>query len=976
MAIRVRLPDLEHWKAQVKCQAGCPVATDAGRYVQLIAEGATEDAFLVARAPNPFASVCGRVCAAPCEDACRRGAIDAPISIRALKRLRHRAVRRRIDRTRTPRTACATTRVDEGNRYAGHLPVAVRVATPPPAAGRASEGRGRRRRTGRPGRGARPRAARLRRHRVRSRRRTGRDDALRHPGIPPAAHADPRGDRQDPRARRRRCDSARPLTADFGLAAAARARASRRSSSRSASRAGATSRCPASNSTASSRPWTTCSTSTAATAWTSAAASWSSAAGSSPSTRPARRCARGARRRRAGRPRGGEARRARQGGARLGPRGHARRRPRGHHRLARELRRDAGAAHHAGPRGVRGGAEGRRPVPHPARPDAASSATAASTAIELRGRHVGLRRERPLRSRLRRRRRRRRSRPTPASSPSASSADLSFLTPDDGVALTPGGTIRIDPATLATSAPGVYAGGDVAFGPRNLIEAVANGKRAARSIHEYLAGDGARLERHLDDREAPDVALPDDRRLRAARPRGAADARPRSPHRHRRGRNRLRRRRGAAPGGALPRLPRADDLRPREVRPLQPVRGHLPRALPGHRARSTTLDLDAATRAALATRAEANGLPAVGHGERRRALHPLRAVRHPLPDRRDDDGAVHDHGTVGRRATRHRPAQLERTVMSEPQTRRRPARLPAQARHRRRRRRAIAAQAGGVAALARAERVLRRADHREAGPPADFPDGLKFLPDERLFVFREGKTFHAISAVCTHLGCTVRAEALSQPEDDDRRRHSRCASRTASCARATARSTRATARTSSGPAPKPLAWYRLSVAPDDGQLVVDLADEVDHDFRLTLPEEIAMKTAARKRCARRQADGARRAPDAALEPAARVRTARPATPSSRTSCCTGSPPRSSKPSLAWNYSFWLGTVSAALLPAADPVGPAAAVPLRAVGRARLPVGEGHRVSSSPSAGGSGPCTASRAHLHGGRRRACTWCACS
>ena len=86
MPVAIRLPELAHWKAQVKCQAGCPVATDAGRYVQLIADGRDEEAFLVARAPNPFASVCGRVCAAPCEDACRRGAIDAPISIRALKR--------------------------------------------------------------------------------------------------------------------------------------------------------------------------------------------------------------------------------------------------------------------------------------------------------------------------------------------------------------------------------------------------------------------------------------------------------------------------------------------------------------------------------------------------------------------------------------------------------------------------------------------------------------------------------------------------------------------------------------------------------------------------------------------------------------------------------------------------------------------------------------------------------------------------
>src|SRR5581483_8087828 len=66
--------------------------------------------------------------------------------------------------------------------------------------------------------------------------------------------------------------------------------------------------------------------------------------------------------------------------------------------------------------------------------------------------------------------------------------DLSFLTPADGVALTAAGTIRIDRETLATSAPGVYAGGDVAFGPRNLIEAVANSQRAARSIHGYLTG--------------------------------------------------------------------------------------------------------------------------------------------------------------------------------------------------------------------------------------------------------------------------------------------------------------------------------------------------------------------------------------------------------------------------------------------------------------------------------------------------------
>lgn len=83
---RTLVPDLDFWKGMVPCQAACPARTDAGRYVQLISEGQFEDAYLTARSPNPFASICGRVCAAPCEDRCRRGVIDAPVAIRALKR--------------------------------------------------------------------------------------------------------------------------------------------------------------------------------------------------------------------------------------------------------------------------------------------------------------------------------------------------------------------------------------------------------------------------------------------------------------------------------------------------------------------------------------------------------------------------------------------------------------------------------------------------------------------------------------------------------------------------------------------------------------------------------------------------------------------------------------------------------------------------------------------------------------------------
>jgi len=68
------------------CMLACPAHTNAGRYVGLVAEGRFEEAYRIARDPNPLASICGRVCAHPCETACRRGEIDKPIAIRALKR--------------------------------------------------------------------------------------------------------------------------------------------------------------------------------------------------------------------------------------------------------------------------------------------------------------------------------------------------------------------------------------------------------------------------------------------------------------------------------------------------------------------------------------------------------------------------------------------------------------------------------------------------------------------------------------------------------------------------------------------------------------------------------------------------------------------------------------------------------------------------------------------------------------------------
>src|SRR3989338_5049710 len=86
LQLRIEIPDTQYWKEQIKCQSACAVHTDARGYVRAIARGDFEEAYLIARAPNPLASICGRVCGAPCEAACRRGSVDQSISIRALKR--------------------------------------------------------------------------------------------------------------------------------------------------------------------------------------------------------------------------------------------------------------------------------------------------------------------------------------------------------------------------------------------------------------------------------------------------------------------------------------------------------------------------------------------------------------------------------------------------------------------------------------------------------------------------------------------------------------------------------------------------------------------------------------------------------------------------------------------------------------------------------------------------------------------------
>jgi NADPH-dependent glutamate synthase beta subunit-like oxidoreductase len=71
----------------VPCHSACPAGIDVARYVQLAGEGKYAEAVAVVREKLPFPGILGRACYAPCESACRRGAVDEPLSIRSLKRM-------------------------------------------------------------------------------------------------------------------------------------------------------------------------------------------------------------------------------------------------------------------------------------------------------------------------------------------------------------------------------------------------------------------------------------------------------------------------------------------------------------------------------------------------------------------------------------------------------------------------------------------------------------------------------------------------------------------------------------------------------------------------------------------------------------------------------------------------------------------------------------------------------------------------
>ena len=498
MPIRVRLPGVGDWKDQVKCQAGCPVSTDAGRYVQLIAEGRDEEAYLVARAPNPLASVCGRVCAAPCEDACRRGAIDLPVSIRALKRFvteRYGVESMHPDTQDRLRAELVT----EGNRYSGHLPV-----TPLP--GPAHEG-GPGRRVAVIGAGPAGLAAAhdlaLLGYTVTIFEAADEPGGMMRFGIPeyrlPRALIRAEIDKVASLGVSIRLGT--PLTDRFGLEELRRDGFAAVFISVGVSK-GRDLQIPGVELDGVVK---------AVDYLLNVNRGYRLNLGrrvvvvgggfvAFDAARTALRAGREEEVEALASAKGAADARAKEAfdSARAAIRGGAAevtivsledfdempvlRSMQGHEEFEEAQKEGVRFVTRRGPARFTGDGRLRRVELRAVRSvfDAAGRFAPAYDNEDL----IGIDADACVLAIGQR-------------------ADLSFLKPGDGVVLTPGGTIKVDPRTLETSAAGVYAGGDVAFGPRNLIDATANGKRAARSIHEYLAGERARLDVRLDIEKLP-----------------------------------------------------------------------------------------------------------------------------------------------------------------------------------------------------------------------------------------------------------------------------------------------------------------------------------------------------------------------------------------------------------------------------------------------------------------------------------------
>ena len=307
--------------------------------------------------------------------------------------------------------------------------------------------------------------------------------------------------------------------------------------------------------------------------------------------------------------------------------------------------------------------------------------------------------------------------------------DLSFLKPEDGVTVTPAGSLKIDPVTLETSIAGVFAGGDAAFPPSLLITCAQQGKLAARGIDAYLRGKPLGQPRmHVTIEELPTDTYKMVAHVRAE-PSLHSDGAALAPQRNHRSRAHL----------------HADDAREQAERCLychvHPIYDGAKCILcnrcvdicPEHCLHFTPADEIADQERVASVMAEARDAQRVSL--RRSEMHPMRPVRDPMPDLGNYDGAIPVRGN-GRLMDGDRRKILRFIGKGS----------------------VLAAFLAQIGAAGRAffPNVLYEPPTRfKLKRPDDYPDGYTFDEAHRLYVIRQKDEFHVISAICTHLGCNV-----------------------------------------------------------------------------------------------------------------------------------------------------------------------------------------------------------------------------
>jgi menaquinol-cytochrome c reductase iron-sulfur subunit len=124
--------------------------------------------------------------------------------------------------------------------------------------------------------------------------------------------------------------------------------------------------------------------------------------------------------------------------------------------------------------------------------------------------------------------------------------------------------------------------------------------------------------------------------------------------------------------------------------------------------------------------------------------------------------------------------------------------------------------------------VTQQSSHRwKIGQPEQFGQGVTFVEQAKTFIVREDDSLIALSAVCTHLGCTLKK--VEKPGESAETKpgvefHCPCHNSKFTVS----------GQHFAGPAEKPLQHFRLMLSPDDGQLVVDHSQPVDEDVMLQI----------------------------------------------------------------------------------------------------------------------------------------------